>query len=223
MDQMFEDPAFMHRAISVRGQMVIPVGAILHSFSKQIHAAYGHASQGGDWRWALRRAHWQDRRCFKKMLVPGHRKHSRPKVLTGHISLPGMFPHLGKSEAAGAPWQGVSTPVLRKKKEGGALVIVAVCHGPLAWGQRSHLSSFTTTLVERYPDPYLVRYLYSLITMYLSSPSALPSPPHTAGLIPAEGINGPLKKYHRKHAPAALEKSFYSCHVDSVHIPSEWQ
>lgn len=119
MDQMFEDPAFMHRAISVRGQMVIPVGAILHSFSKQIHAAYGHASQGGDWRWALRRAHWQDRRCFKKMLVPGHRKHSRPKVLTGHISLPGMFPHLGKSEAAGAPWQGVSTPVLRKKKEGG--------------------------------------------------------------------------------------------------------
>lgn len=63
----------------------------------------------------------------------------------------------------------------------GAVALVTVCHGPLRWGQKSSLSSFRITLVERYQDNFLVCYLYSPIRVFLSSPSALatlpPSPP----------------------------------------------
>lgn len=60
---------------------------------------------------------------------------------------------------------------------GGAPAMEPVCHGPLGWGQRSSLSSFRTTLVERHHDHFLVCCRYSPIRVYLSSPSALHSLP----------------------------------------------
>lgn len=159
--------------------MVIPVGAILHGFTKLIHPAYGHASQGGDWRWALRRARWQDRGCnaccdFQNSgpWTPETFKTQSPdRAHFTYINVPAPQEKLTcRCSPAGCVHAS-------SERGGGAPAMVRVCHGPLGWGQRSRLSSFRTTLVERYLDPYLVCYLYSLITMYLSSPSALPSPP----------------------------------------------
>lgn len=97
MDQMFYDP---HRAHVLSGQMAVPVGEILHSDSKWIHPAYGHASQGRGlaprpqestltgWRTRARDL-W---RGVQMCCPPRHRKLLGPKALTRHI-----FTHVKKN------------------------------------------------------------------------------------------------------------------------------
>lgn len=158
--------------------MAIPVGAMLHSFSELIHPAYGHASQGGDWHRAFRRARWQDREC--KAWCRFHNAGPQPpETLKTQSPDPAHFTYINvpasqENGPAGGPRQRLGHVF----HEGGQ-EMETVCHGPLVWGLRSHLSSFRTTLVERYQDHFAVFHHCSHIRAYLSSPSALHSLPPT--------------------------------------------
>lgn len=65
--------------------MAIPVGVILHSFSKLIHPAYGHAAQGG----GLAPGPWDStltgQGTVSKMLVPSHTQDPKPLAGIFHL------------------------------------------------------------------------------------------------------------------------------------------
>ncbi len=175
--------------------MAIPVGAILHSFSRLIHPAYGHASQGGDWHRALRRACWQDRGCDMWCSFQNAGPQP-PETLKTQNPYQAHFTYINvpasqENEAAGALWQGATTLEIRSRISWrgvgwGVLVTVTVCHGPLGWGQRSSLFSFKTTLAERCQDHFLVLSLFlyqSALDLsfcsHIASANSIPPPlPH---------------------------------------------
>lgn len=163
--------------------MAIPVGVILHSFSKLIHPAYGHMHHRvGDWLRALQEDRTGQHRWEMWCSFPQNAGPRPPetlkthKVLSRHIFTYINVPACHENEnLAGAR-------LSRHQREAGHGAFpeegatVTGCHGPLGWGQSSSLSSFRTTLVERYQDRLLVCVcVASLLSiwMYLSSPSAL--------------------------------------------------
>lgn len=156
-----------------------------------------------------------------------------PETLKTQKPWPGTF-HLHKCSCVWGKRTRRCSPAgcIQRQRLGHAFrvspVMVTVCHGPLGWGQRSSLSSFRNTLAERFRDDFLVCSHYSPIRVYLSSPSALPSLPHThprvTGPIPARGINGLLKEYHWGNKTYCLSRLIlqlpFRCHPPSAWVQS---